>query len=432
VIKEPFAVIKKRGSSWWVVIYAGRDPLTGRKRQKTGTAETRAEARQLEARLITEAATGRHRSAGTKTVADLLEAWYQWRPGARPISPNTLANYRRYMDQKILPALGKVPVGRLDAAMLDRFYSELRQRGSMCQHCYRRMRGGEPPMRQGEAFRLRFTGKEVVHETDCVQGLPMSASALRDVHAILSGAFKQAMRWGWITQNPVPMATAPATEQADVRPPDVKQVERLLDTATAEDPELGLFLRLAVVLGARRGEVCSLRWSEVDLDRGEVLVAGSVIILAGQPLLDRETTKTRTKRRVAVGEGTLALLRLHRAAQAETALACGNTLAPDAYVFSRAADASTPIRPDGVTHRFTKLARRLGVSCRLHDLRHFMVTQLISAGVDVRTVAGRAGHADGGRITLGTYAHFQQAQDRQAADLMDGLLAPAATKSRSK
>jgi len=61
-----------------------------------------------------------------------------------------------------------------------------------------------------------------------------------------------------------------------------------------------------------------------------------------------------------------------------------------------------------------------------------MVTQLISAGVDVRTVAGRAGHADGGRITLGTYAHFQQAQDRQAAEFMDGLLAPTATRSRSR
>jgi hypothetical protein len=42
-------VIKKRGNSWWVVVYTGRDPLTGKKRQKTGTARTRAEARQLEA-----------------------------------------------------------------------------------------------------------------------------------------------------------------------------------------------------------------------------------------------------------------------------------------------------------------------------------------------------------------------------------------------
>jgi integrase len=271
-----------------------------------------------------------------------------------------------------------------------------------------------------------------VRQTDCVTGLPMTASALRDVHAILSVAFKQAMVWGWITQNPVSLATAPGNEPADVRPPKVDQVERLLATAMAEDSELGLFLCLAVVLGARRGEVCSLRWSDVDLDRGDVLVAGSVIIVPGQPLIDREMTKTRTKRRVAVGESTLELLRSHRAAQEETALACETAPTPDAYVFSHAADASTPIRPDSVTHRFTKLARRLGVDCRLHDLRHFMVTQLISAGVDVRTVAGRAGHADGGRVTLGTYAHFQQAQDRKAADFRDGLLAPAGTPSRSE
>jgi hypothetical protein len=69
-------VIKTRGNSWWVVVYTGRDPLTGKKRQKTGTAKTRAEARQLEARLIREAGTGQHRAAGNKTVPSC------WTPGA--------------------------------------------------------------------------------------------------------------------------------------------------------------------------------------------------------------------------------------------------------------------------------------------------------------------------------------------------------------
>jgi integrase len=126
---------------------------------------------------------------------------------------------------------------------------------------------------------------------------------------------------------------------------------------------------------------------------------------------------------VAVGAESLDLLRAHRVEQVKVALSSGVSLAPDAYVFSHAADGAKPIRPDGVSHRFTKLARRLGVQCRLHDLRHFMVTQLVAAGVDVRTVAGRAGHLDGGQMTLGTYAHFQRAQDRQAADLMERLLA---------
>jgi integrase len=119
------------------------------------------------------------------------------------------------------------------------------------------------------------------------------------------------------------------------------------------------------------------------------------------------------------------VLRVHRLAQAEDPLACGASLGADAYVFSHVPDATAPIDPDG----FHRIAKRLGITCRLHDLRHFMVTQLVAGGVDWRTVSGRAGHADG-HMTLGTYAHFQQAQDRHAAEFMDELLGAAATDSR--
>ena len=183
-----------------------------------------------------------------------------------------------------------------------------------------------------------------------------------------------------------------------------------------------------MVLGARRGELCALQWSEVDLDQGEVLIAGGIVRVPGESLLDK-ATKTHAKRRVAIGTDTAELLRVHRLAQAKDALACGTTLADNAYVFSHAPDGSAPINPDGMTHRFRRLARRLGVRCRLHDLRHFMVTQLVAGGVDWRTVAGRAGHADG-HMTLSTYAHFQQAQDRQAAEFMDRLLVAPGTYSR--
>jgi integrase len=185
--------------------------------------------------------------------------------------------------------------------------------------------------------------------------------------------------------------------QADTQPPAVEDAARLLRAAAAEDPELGLFLRLAVVLGARRGELCALRWSEVDLDQGEVLIAGAVVRVPKQSLLAKPT-KTHAKRRVAVGDGTVELLRARRIAQAKDALACGTTLAADAYVFSHVPDGSAPLDPDGISHRFQRLARRLGVRCRLHDLRHFMVTQLVAGGVDWRTVLASAFHeVAGGR-----------------------------------
>jgi integrase len=309
----------------------------------------------------------------------------------------------------------------VDTATIDRFLAQLSERGTRCKHCQHLVRIGQAPLRAGDRYRPRPGLREREHPTDCVRGLPMTASAVRDVHAVLSGAFKQAQVWGWIDHDPMALVTRPAVKRVDVQPPQVVQAEPLIDTAMAQDPELGLFLVLAVVLGARRGEVCRLRWSHIDLERGEVLVGGKITSLPGE-LRDEEWTKTRSKRRVAIGPSVVELLRARRVEQAKQALASGVSLSPDAYVFSHEADGSKPIRPDGVTQRFTALARRLGVRCRLHDLRHFLVTQLIAAGVDVRTVSGRVGHRDGGRTTLGTYAHFQAPQDRTAAELMEGLI----------
>jgi integrase len=388
-------VIRKRGTGLQVQVYAGRDPLTGRKRyvSQQVAGQTKAalrEAKQVEARLLEEVGAGQHRGSRARTMAELLERWLEWRPTVKPIAPTTVASYHAALDRYILPALGKLPVRQVDAATLDAFYAHLRTRG----------------------------GKD---------GRPLKASTVHEVHAVLSGALKQAVAWGWTGHNPAKLATAPTVEKADVQPPKAEDAARLLAAANEESPELGLFLRLAVVLGARRGELCSLRWADINFDRGEVLIAGNVVRVPNQALVHKDT-KTHAKRRVAVGAGTVELLRARRVAQAKDALACGTTLAADAYVFSHVPDGSRPIDPDGISHRFLRLARRLGVNCRLHDLRHFMVTQLVAGGVDLRTVSGRAGHADG-HMTLGTYAHFQQAQDRHAAEFMDELLVAAVTDS---
>jgi hypothetical protein len=185
-------VIKKRGNSWWVVVYTGRDPLTGKKRQKTGTAKTRAEARQLEARLIREAGTGQHRAAGNKMVAELLDAWSEWRPRKGEITERTMLGYRSVIEHKIIPALGELRLSRVDTATIDRFLAQLSERGTRCKHCQHVVRIGQAPLRAGDRYRPRPGLREREHPTDCVRGLPMSPSAVRDVHAVLSGAFKQA------------------------------------------------------------------------------------------------------------------------------------------------------------------------------------------------------------------------------------------------
>jgi integrase len=185
-------VINKRGNSWWVVVYTGRDPLTGKKRQKTGTAKTRAEARQLEARLIREAGTGQHRAAGNKTVAELLDAWSEWRPRKGEIAERTMLGYRSLIEHKIIPAIRELRLSRVDTATIDRFLAQLSERGTRCKHCQHLVRIGQAPLRAGDRYRPRPGLREREHPTDCLRGLPMTASAVRDVHAVLAGAFKQA------------------------------------------------------------------------------------------------------------------------------------------------------------------------------------------------------------------------------------------------
>ena len=97
-------------------------------------------------------------------------------------------------------------------------------------------------------------------------------------------------------------------------------------------------------------------------------------------------------------------------------------LADDAFVFSPYVEAMTPFGPDNVTGFFVRVRDSLGLkSVRLRDLRHFTAPQLIGAGVDVRTVAGRLGHSDAS-LTLRVYAHVIEERDRAAAAIMGRVL----------
>jgi integrase len=312
-------LIRNRGGCWQVKVYAGRDPLTGKQRFEYDRAKTKREAGRVEAALKTKVAEGRSRGTAARTVADLVERWYEWRQGVREISPTTLEGYRRQIDQRIVPALGRIPVRRQDVETQDDFYAELRRRGKA---------GGQP----------------------------LSASTVRAVHTVLSGSLRQAVAWGWIPHNPARLATPPSVQRSDVAPPPVEQVAGLLATALERNPRLGLFLRLAVVLGARRGELCALRRHHIDLDRGEVLLERGVVYVSRQPLIDKPT-KTRSKRRLALDTSTVELLHAHRERSEQVARELGFTLPASAYVFSREPDGSRPLAPTLVSHQFAALAR---------------------------------------------------------------------------
>lgn len=284
-----------------------------------------------------------------------------------------------------------MPAGKLDVELLERFYARLRRCRKLC------------------------SGSANDHRCH-----PLSPSSVRQIHFILRAAFDRGMRWRYLADNEVARAEPPSVERPDPDPPSADEVAAMLNDAW-QDSSWGTLLWFSMVTGCRRGEVCALRWSDLDLERGVVNVERSYAQTRKGTW--EKTTKTHQKRRVAVDEYTVDLLTAYRAQREDECAALGIDLSRTAFVFSASPDGLTALLPSTVTQKYRRLARRVGLrSTRLHALRHYSATELLTAGVDLRTVAGRLGHGSGGATTLRFYSAWVGEADRRAADTLSNVM----------
>jgi hypothetical protein len=200
-------------------------------------------------------------------------------------------------------------------------------------------------------------------------------------------------------------------------------VAQLLNAAAECDVELSIFLWLAVTTGARRGEVTALRWPSVDFEQRLLVFTENYIVRAGQRRL--KSTKTDTDRVLSIDPESVQILTAFRAARQAVLAPVHLELPENAFVFSPVPLCEHPWHPDHFTHAYREIADSLGIAEPLKNLRHYNATQLLAAGVDLRTTAGRLGHSDGGATTLKVYANWTKPADRRAAELRaDDLMEP--------
>ncbi|MCA1693708.1 MAG: site-specific integrase [Actinobacteria bacterium] len=249
---------------------------------------------------------------------------------------------------------------------------------------------------------------------------PLSVSSVRECHAVLSGALNAAMRWGWIAVNPLEAVKRPRQQHPKPDPPTAEDAARIVSAAWAQDADWGTFVWLAFITGARRGELLGLGWEHLDLSAGLLTIRRNLVRQNGKAII--KDTKTHQMRIVSLDPGTVAILTAHKQRAEQQCAALGTTLADDGFVFSYAPDHRQQCDPDGITHRYSRMTAGLGSDTHLHALRHFSATELIAAGVDVRTVAGRLGHGGGGATTLRVYAAWLAATDKTAAGLLASRL----------
>jgi integrase len=231
---------------------------------------------------------------------------------------------------------------------------------------------------------------------------------IKKLATALSSMFRFAVERGIVERNPVRGVRPPSIERREYVIPTIEHVWAMVDDADNRGGAWGIWLRLVVGSGARRGEVLALRWGDVSADCTKLRVTKA-----------KTTAGVRT---IILDDDTGSSLKAWRAKSIERALSVGVALGDRAYVVSDDEASERPWRLDLATKRFARLAAAVGCpGARLHDVRHAHVTWLLESGVSDRAVADRVGHVRPS-FTRDFYGKMMLGRAEEAADTIGRVM----------
>ncbi|MGH9196531.1 MAG: tyrosine-type recombinase/integrase [Acidimicrobiia bacterium] len=310
------------------------------------------------------------------TLKTFLEK--HWLPAiTSTIRKSTHHGYTAHVRTHIVPRLGRKQLAGIDGPALNSLYAEL-------------LAGG------------RHDGKG-----------GLAPATVRRVHATLHRAFRDAVRWGYLTENPAdrcdpPRQNWPTASEKNTWTPT--ELSRFLDHV--RDDDLCALWFVFAMTGLRRGEAIGLRWKDVDL-QGKVIAIRQTLVQVGRELTVSTPKTARGSRVVAIDGATVKVLMHHR----ETQLLQG--VRHDDLVFRRN---GKPLDPRWVSKRFRSLVWQARLPrIRLHDLRHTHATLALKAGIHPKIVSERLGHSTIS-FTLDVYSHALPSMQAEAADQIASLV----------
>jgi integrase len=372
-----------RGAAWYFVVDVAHAGSTKRRQVRRRGFATQKQAQEALDELVGNVRTGTHVEPARIALGDYLRMWLDGL-ASKGRRPTTIDGYRRKLTRYVLgDAIAHVPLQAVTASDLDRLYGQLVTSGG----------------HDGGALGLR---------------------TVRHVHTTIGTALADAERQDLIARNPARRATPPSATAA--RSPEAKtwtpaQLRTFLD-GIAEHHHGPLF-RLAAMTGMRRGELCGLRWGDVDLDGARLVVRHTITTVNHRPV-EGDAKTVRSRRGIDLDPATVAVLRSHRARQLEQRLLMGTGYTDRGIVF--AAVDGAPWNPDSIGRAFARAVERTDLPrIRLHDLRHSHATHLLAAGTNVKVVSERLGHATVG-FTLDVYGHVMPGQQADAAAAVAALV----------
>lgn len=362
--------VSKRGGQWYAIVDAPRDASTGKRRQiKRAAGPTKKHAERLLAQLLVELDNPRT-SSPQPNSGDYLARWLE--TISRTVSPKTLQRYAEIVNLHLAPAIGHIPITDLSAEILDRYY----------QYCIAVGRPG---------------------------GAPLSQRSVEHIHRCLHTALQAAVRRGLIAHNPADNVDPPRGRQRPMETLTPADVLQLL--AASRETAYYIPILLAVSTGMRRGEILGLHWRDVDLDNGRISVRHSVQNVFGQRTL--KTPKSGRARVVDLPDEVVQKLRELKVKRPPDGDGAEKLVVTDSN--------GGMLHPDTLSKGFRRIASRIGITVRFHDLRHTHATLLLLANMHPKIVSERLGHSTIS-ITLDIYSHVIPSMQREAAMKINEIL----------
>ena len=298
---------------------------------------------------------------------------------AQKLRPSTFKTSQGFLKNHIKPQLGNIPLADLTSLDLQRFYKHL--------------------LDGGRVDRVEAKKKP--------KGL--APKTVRNIHQMIGSAYNLAMEQKLVTRNPADGCALPKAEHKEMQTLPVEQLTSFL--REAKDSGVFALYYIDLTTGLRRGELLGLKWSDIDLEKGDLRVQRQIGRIDGK-IIEMPLKTKNVYRSLPLSTDAIDVLMQQRRKT-------GNS----EWVFP--SPTGGLLSPDSVLHMLHRVLKRAGLpKVRFHDLRHTFATLALQNGVDIKTVSGMLGHFSAG-FTLDTYAHVTTSAKREAAKTMGNILSGA-------
>lgn len=372
--------IKKDGGSWFVLFDLGKDPITGKRKQKKKRGfKTKKEAEKYLSEQLHAIDKGTFFEPRDITLSEYFDYWIE--NYAKPnTSQRTVEGYMYIIIQHLKPTLGNMKISKLQPSHLQEYYSQ-------------KLKGGK------------------------FDGTGLSAQSVKHHHRLISKALKDAVKWQFIARNVAEAVTPPKTKKIEMQTWDNDQVKAFLELA--KDSRYYSVYLSAIYTGVRQGEGLGIRWQDVDYENLTIYIRQSLQPIKGKGLIFKEP-KNGKSRSIAITEILLDEFKKIYEQQVELKKLFGSEYHDFDLVF--ALKDGRPIQPAELGRDFRKIVDASNLpKIRFHDLRHTHATLMLKQGVHPKVVSERLGHSTIG-ITMDTYTHVLPNMQKEGANQFDQLL----------